>query len=169
VRREWRGGGGEGELVTRGTERTEKTKIMKTKFYLLSSIFYLLLLALGPCQTAPAQIVWQGRQSATNLLTYQSVNGTNNGGWFVVGTVTIPQTAFLIQNSLLPSTNAMTNYIQLGLDTNNATTVQTFRPTTTNANIAQVTVSNNTITIYGRVQVTTTNANSVGVTALTSQ
>jgi hypothetical protein len=121
------------------------------------------------CGKTSGQIVWQGRQSATNLLTYQSVNGTNNGGWFVVGTVTIPQTALLIQTGGLPSTNAMTNYIQFGLDTNNATTVQTFRPSATNAGISQVTVSNNTITIYGRVQVTTTNANSVGVTALTSQ
>lgn len=132
-------------------------------------VAFILFSVIHAPRSAFGQIVWQGRQSATNLLTYQSVNGTNNGGWFVVGTVTIPQTAFLIQNGGLPSTNAMTNYIQFGLDTNSATTVQTFRPATTNAGIAQVTISNNIITIYGRVQVTTTNANSIGVTALTSQ
>lgn len=136
---------------------------------MLVVISMVLFSALRAPHSALGQIVWSGRQSATNLLTYQSVNGTNNGGWFVVGTVTLPQTAFLIQNSGLPSLNAMTNYIQFGLDTNNATTVQSFRPTSTNAGIAQITVSNNTLTIYGRVQVTTTNANSVGVTALTSQ
>lgn len=121
------------------------------------------------CRPVGSQLVWQGRQSATNLLTYQSVNGTNFGGWFVVGTVTIPQTAYLIQNSGLPSTNAMADYLQFGLDTNNATTVQAYHPPVTNAGIYQVSLSNNTLIIYGRVQVTTTNANSVGVTALTSQ
>ena len=144
---------------------------MKRKFesIVLAVVVFAPFLLFMICGKSRAQIVWQGRQSATNLLSLQSVNGTNFGNWFVIGQVTIPQTAFLIQNGGLPSTNAMTNYIQLGFDTNNATTVQVFKAGATNAGIAQVTISNNTITVYGRVQVTTTNANNIGVTALTSQ
>jgi len=134
-----------------------------------------LIVALGSAlivfHQASAQnaIVWQGRLSSTNLLNYQSVNGTNNGSLFAVGTVTLPQTAFQIQNGGLSSTNALTNYIQLTLDGSNFTTIQVYKSGSTNARVDTITVSNNTFTVYARMQVTTTNSTPVGVTALTSQ
>ena len=132
---------------------------MKLKFHLLTSIFYLL----APC-AAPAAI------TATNLLTYQSVNGTNNGNSTALSAFYLPPTAFLIPNGGLASTQALAGDFQISLDNTNFVTFSTYAPSITNAQSDTYTPATSTpITVYARFRVRTTNAVNVGTAAIRTQ
>lgn len=108
--------------------------------------------------------------TSSNLLTYTAVDTTtNNGGTVLIGSAYIATTpTFVIQSGGLADTNALTVYVQYGLDTNTFSTVATYRQSTTNAQDGTVTPSGITLSIYARTQVVTTNSVNVGTKAIFS-
>lgn len=109
---------------------------------------------------------------ATNLVTYQSLSGTNATASYDPNYTASapspfsmkPQT-FLIQHGGIPTTNTLTVNIQLSVDKTNFFTVATYRPSITNAGLYTYTPRISTNRFYIRASVVTTNATSVGVTA----
>ena len=108
---------------------------------------------------------------ATNLLTYQAVNGTNSGATYdpnngvSISPLALKPQSFIIQHGGISSTNALVVQVQLSFDRTNFQTFATYRPTVTNAGLYVFSPLLATNHFYIRAQVITTNSTTVGVTA----
>ena len=107
--------------------------------------------------------------TSSNLITYASTGGTstNTGTPVLIGTAyiaTVP--TFVISDGGTATTNALTVFVQYGIDTNYYTTVATYTKATTNAAEGIVSPSGITLSIYAQTKVVTTNAVTVGTKAI---
>jgi hypothetical protein len=115
--------------------------------------------------------------AATNLLSLTYVNGTVNAGHYYASNIAIPRQRYLIQSlgitnggyagSYLTNgiTNAITVNLQISIDGSNTNwvTLQSWRPSGTNAEVDSLTVDFEKIALPIRAQIITTNALGVSV------
>lgn len=113
--------------------------------------------------------------AATNLLSLTYVDGTNTGNIYQVDGITIPRQKYLLQSLGITNTagysgnyttNGITNCIIVNLQVSVDgvwTTLQTWKPTTTNAVVTNIVCDFDRITLPMRAQVITTNALGVSV------
>ncbi len=108
----------------------------------------------------------------SNLVNYATINNaTNTTPAVSLGTVSLPQTTFAIQNGGLTQTNALAVdfYLGFGTNTNNMTFVFTYQPSITNAQIDSTTAAQfpqQFQTIYVLAVIRTTNSVNVGVQSI---
>lgn len=104
---------------------------------------------------------------SSNLISYGAINTTSStSAPVVVSSLYLPSNLnYLFQNGGMPNTNAISVAIQLSFGTNDWTTVQTFKFSSTNAadETARFTSS---MRVYSRVVITTTNNYNVGAKAI---
>ena len=89
-------------------------------------------------------------------------NATSNSTALAVGTFSVPQGRFYIQNGGLTATNALRVNVQVSVDNTNFVTVATYWPSVTNAVTDSFSPAYSPQTIYLRAQAVTTNSVQVG-------
>lgn len=89
-------------------------------------------------------------------------NTTSNSTALAVGTLSVPEGRFLIQNGGLTATNALRVNVQISIDNTNFLTVATYWPSVTNAATDVYMPSYSAQTVYIRAQAVTTNSVQVG-------
>ena len=110
--------------------------------------------------------------TSSNMVTYATTSGasTNNGVPVLIGTAYVPTSPNFVISYGNTTTNALTVYVQYGLDTNYYATVATFtNATSTNASEAVITPGSIKINIYAQTKVITTNAMPVGTKLILTQ
>lgn len=143
----------------------------------MNKLFSILIL-LATVSISPAQInVGAPQVVVSNLLTYVSVNGTNNGSSYYTTLSLNKVPLFQFENSSITNvmggsytTNGITNVvrgnIQFSLDGVNFTTLTNWNPSTTNASVETFSPGIYRIPVYIRAQIITSNAISVGAKAI---
>ena len=109
------------------------------------------------------------QSSVSNMVTYAASGGpsTNNGTPVYIGSAYLAVSpSFLISDGGTTATNALTVYVQYGLDTNYFATVATYTKPTTNAADGLVSPGGVTIRVYAQTKVVTTNNLPVGTKAI---
>ena len=132
---------------------------MKTTLAILA-ILIVLLACLIPAHA---------QSSVSNMVTYAASGGasTNNGTPVYIGSAYLAVSpSFLVSDGGTTATNALTVYVQYGLDTNYFATVATYTKTATNATDGLVSPGAVTIRLYAQTKVITTNSVSVGTKAI---
>ena len=110
--------------------------------------------------------------TSSNMVTYATTSGasTNNGVPVLIGTAYLPASPNFVISYGNTTTNALTVYVQYGLDTNYYTTVATLtNGPGTNASEAVISPGSIKINIYAQTKVITTNAMPVGTKLILTQ